>query len=125
MRFKLLLPTEILIEQPIQKIVAESAQGSFCLLPRHRDWTTALIPGLLSFVDQKGQESFVAVDEGILVKCGDEVLVSTQRATTGLDLGQLRMTVEEQFLLRDAHEERARSVLMRLEALFMQRFAKK
>lgn len=124
LRLKLLLPTEVLIEQVIQKLIAESPHGSFCLRPRHQDWVTALVPGLLSFVDLQGQEHFVAVDEGHLVKCGDQVLVSCGRASISPSLGQVRQTVEQEFLQRDAREERAHAVLMRLEALFVQRFAK-
>lgn len=124
-RFKLLLPTEILIEETIQKLIAESSHGSFCLRPRHQDWVTSLVAGLLSFVDLQGKEHFVAVDEGILVKCGDQVFVSCGRASLSQSLGQVRQTIEEEFLQRDAREERTQAVLMRLEALFVQRFAKR
>jgi F-type H+-transporting ATPase subunit epsilon len=40
----------------------------------------------------------VAVDEGVLVKTGMDVLVSVRRAIGGTDLGQLHEAVEKEFL---------------------------
>ncbi|MCC9001699.1 MAG: F0F1 ATP synthase subunit epsilon, partial [Candidatus Competibacter sp.] len=83
MHLKLLTPTEILVDESVVKFNAEGPEGHFCLLPRHRDWVATLVPGLVSFVALDGGEIFVAVDRGILVKCGDEVLVSVRRAVRG------------------------------------------
>lgn len=122
MRLKVLLPTEILIDTAVTKVVAEAGNGSFCLLPRHIDFVTALVPGLLSFVTAAGQEEFVAVDEGTLIKCGAEVLVSTRNAVRGPDLGALRQTIEEQFRVLDERELLTRSALAKLEADLVRRF---
>ncbi len=69
MRLKLLLPSQILIDEPVRKIIAEAGNGSFCLEPRHVDFVAALVPGLLMYVPETGGEVFIAVDEGILVRC--------------------------------------------------------
>jgi F-type H+-transporting ATPase subunit epsilon len=122
MKLKLLLPTEVLIDREVTKVIAEAENGFFCLLPRHVDFAAALVPGLLAFVPEEGQEEYAAVDEGILVKCGPEVLVSTQNAVLGPDLGQLRRMVEEQFQLLDERERMTRSALAQLEANFVRRF---
>ena len=50
MKLTVLLPTEILVDEEVAKVVAEAQNGSFCLLPRHIDFVAALVPGLLSFV---------------------------------------------------------------------------
>jgi F-type H+-transporting ATPase subunit epsilon len=121
-RLKLLLPTQVLIDEEATKVIAEAENGFFCLLPRHVDFVAALAPGMLSFVSAEGQEEFLAVDEGILVKCGSEVLVSTQHAVRGPDLGQLRQMVEEQFETLDERERMTRSALAQLEASFVRRF---
>ena len=89
MRFKILLPSEIYLDQEVSKVIAEANNGSFCLLPRHIDFVAALAPGLLSIEDDKGQEVFMAVDEGILVKKGQDVSVSTRNVVTIPNLGQL------------------------------------
>lgn len=122
MRLKVLLPSEVLIDQEATKVLAEAENGAFCLLPRHVDFSAALVPGILSFVSDRGVEEFLAVDEGIIIKCGSEVLVSTRNAVTGPDLGSLRKRVEERFLALEDREKRSRSALAKLEASFVRRF---
>ena len=122
MRLKLLLPNEILIDEPVQKIIAKAYNGSFCLEPRHVDFVSALVPGLLMYISETGQEAFVAIDEGTLVKCADEVLISTYNAVRGDDLATLRDTVENRFVQLDDIERIARSALARLEAGVIRRF---
>jgi F-type H+-transporting ATPase subunit epsilon len=125
MKLKILLPTKIMLDEEVTKVTAEAGNGSFCLLPRHIDFVAALVPGLLSFVKAGNEvEEFLAVDEGILVKCGPEVLVSTREAMRGPELGQLRETVEKTFKVLTDQEKRARSALANLEANFIRRFLK-
>ncbi|MHC5610953.1 MAG: F0F1 ATP synthase subunit epsilon [Nostoc sp.] len=115
MRLKVVLPTKILLEIAAIKVIVEAENGIFCLLPRHIDFVATLIPSLLSFVSPQGQEQFFAIDQGILIKHGDEVIVATQNAVQGGDLGMLKKTVEQQFHLIDEREKTARSVLEKLE----------
>lgn len=122
MKLKVLLPNEIFLDNEVTKITAEAQNGHFCLLPRHIDFATALVPGLLAYEDEEGQEHFLAIDEGTLVKCGPEVLVSTRSAARGGDLGQLRSVIEEQFQILDERERMARSASARLEAGLIRRF---
>ncbi len=122
MRLKILLPSHILIDEPVQKIIAEGQDGPFCLEPRHVDFVSALKPGLLQFIAKDGQEVFVAMDEGILVKCADEVMVSAYNAVRGDDLATLKDTVEHRFRQLDESERIARSALARLEAGVVRRF---
>jgi F-type H+-transporting ATPase subunit epsilon len=122
MRLKVLLPSGVLVDQEVTKVVAEAENGSFCLLPRHVDFLTALVPGLLSFTPMRGVEEFLAIDAGILIKCGPEVLVSSKNAVRGPNLGQLEQTVEESFQRLDDHETMARSAFAKLEANFIRRF---
>ena len=127
MRLRVMLPSEILVDREVSKVVAEGENGSFCLLPRHMDFVSALAPGILAFVsDESGggeeREEFVAVDEGVLVKCGDEVLVSVRNAAAGAGLGELRKTVREKFAVLDERQKAARSAVAGLEAGFVRRF---
>jgi F-type H+-transporting ATPase subunit epsilon len=122
MRLKIMLPTHILLDREVSKIVAEAQNGAFGLLPRHIDFTAALAPGILVYETPEGEELYVAVDAGILVKCGNEVLVSTRNAVPGDDLHTLRQTVREQYLEVDEKEKVARSALARLEAGVVRRF---
>jgi F-type H+-transporting ATPase subunit epsilon len=63
------------------------------------------------------------MDEGVLVKAGADVLVSVRRAIAGTDLGQLRDSVEQEFLTLNEHEQSVRSVMAKLEVGFLRRFA--
>jgi F-type H+-transporting ATPase subunit epsilon len=121
MHLEILLPDEVLLAREVEKVIAEGPNGSFALLPRHQDFVTALVPGLLSF-ETGGGEEFIAVDEGVLVKIGAEVLVSTRRAVRGPDLGSLRETVETEFVDLDDKQRLTRSAMAKLEANFARKF---
>ncbi|MDP3245294.1 MAG: F0F1 ATP synthase subunit epsilon [bacterium] len=124
MNLKVLLPFRIFAEQTgVTRIVAETPDGSFGLLPHRLDCVAALEPGILTYETEADGEVFVAVDEGVLVKTGPDVLVSVRRALGGTDLGQLREAVETEFLTLDEHERGARAVMAKLETGFLRRFA--
>lgn len=119
MTLKVLVPTELVLEAEVTKVSAEAPDGSFSLLPRHVDFVTALVPGLLSYQTPAGRQEYMAVDEGTLVKRGREVLVSTRTAVRGPDLGTLKDTVIRKLRELDDRERKARSALARLEADFV------
>ena len=124
MNLKILLPFKIFAEKSgVSRIVAESRSGSFGLLPHRLDCVAALVPGILVFETQEEGEVCIAIDEGILVKTGTDVLVSVRNAIGGTDLGQLRAAVEQEFLNLDEQERSVRSVLAKLESGFVHRFA--
>ncbi|TAJ16232.1 MAG: F0F1 ATP synthase subunit epsilon [Rugosibacter sp.] len=124
MQLKILLPFQVFANKTgVSRIVAETREGSFGLLPQRLDCVAVLEPGILSYETETGEEFFVAVDEGVLVKTGVEVLVSVRRALSGTDLGQLRTEVEKEFLAIDEQEQSVRTVMAKLETGFLRRFA--
>ncbi len=124
MNLKILLPFQVFAEKTgVSCIVAETRAGSFGILPRRLDCVAALTPGILIYETDADGEVFVAVDEGVLVKAGADVLVSVRRAIAGTDLGRLRDSVEQEFLTLDEHEQIVRSVMAKLEVGFLRRFA--
>lgn len=124
MNLKVLLPFKVFAEKTgVSRIVAESRAGAFGLLPHRLDCVAALAPGILVFETEAEGEVYIAVDEGILVKTGTDVLVSVRNAIGGTDLGQLRAAVEQEFLDFDEQEKSVRSVLAKLEIGFIRRFA--
>ena len=122
MNLKILIPTEVLVDHEVTKVIAEAENGHFCLLPHHIDFVAALVPGILSFTIETGTEIFVAVDQGILVKRAQEVLVSTRNAIEGNNLETLKQTVAQQFQLLDEKEKLTRSALAQFEASMMRHF---
>jgi F-type H+-transporting ATPase subunit epsilon len=124
MNLKVLVPFEIFTEKTgVSRIVAETREGSFGLLPHRLDCVAALAPGILTYETEGEGEVFVAVDEGVLVKTGGDVLVSVRRAIAGTDLARLRDSVEKEFLTLDEREQSVRSVMAKLETGFLHRFA--
>ncbi len=124
MKLRILLPFEVFADESgVSRVVAETAEGSFGLLPQRLDCVAALPPGILTYETPSAGEVYVAVDEGVLVKAGSQVLVSVRRAIAGADLGRLREAVNEEFLVRDENERSLRAVMARLEAGFLRRFA--
>jgi F-type H+-transporting ATPase subunit epsilon len=122
MHLKLLLPNEVLMDQPVTQVTAEGENGCFCLLPQHIDFVAGLVPGILSFGLDTGEEVFLAVDEGVLVKQGAVVWVSVRNAVRGESLERLQQQVQEQFRQLDEREQQARAVLAHLESSFVREF---
>jgi F-type H+-transporting ATPase subunit epsilon len=124
MTLKVLLPFQLFAEKTsVSRIVAETRAGSFGLLPHRLDCVAALAPGILTYETDADGEVFVAIDEGVLIKTGSDVLVSVRRALGGTDLAQLRAGVEREFLTLDKNEQSVRSVVAKMEAGFLRRFA--
>jgi F-type H+-transporting ATPase subunit epsilon len=124
MRLKILLPFQIFAdEEQVSRIVVQTPDGALGLLPNRRDCVTALTAGVLFYEAHGRGEIYVAVDEGVLVKSGPEVLVSVARAIAGNDLTELRGAVEREFRTQDEDERSARSVMAKLEAGFLNRIA--
>lgn len=122
MHLKLILPTEVMVNQTVSKITAEGSNGFFCLLPQHIDWISNLVPGVLSFESETGEEVFLAIDEGILIKQKEQVLVSVRNAVRGDNLETLQQEVQQQFRHLDEREQQARNLLARLETSFVREF---
>ena len=116
MKLKVWVPTEVFCDEEVTKIKAEAENGWFGVLPRHVDFVTSLVPGILSFDLPEKQTEYLAIDHGILVKCGPEVSVSTRNAVRGADLGTLKEAVAKQFRTLHEKELAAREFEAKLEA---------
>jgi F-type H+-transporting ATPase subunit epsilon len=124
MRLKILLPFQIFADvDRVSRMAVQTPDGSLGLLPNRRDCVTALIAGVMLYEIEGRGEVYVAVDEGVLVKSGQEVLVSVANAIAGNDLTELQGAVEREFRTRDEDERGARAIMAKLEAGFINRIA--
>lgn len=120
MTVKILLPFKIFDKiKNVKRVVAETAEGSFGILPQRLDCVAALAPGIFTYETETDGVQYLAIDEGILVKGGTEVLVSVRNAIGGADLGKLRESVEEEFVELDENERKVRTVMAKLESGFI------
>ncbi len=122
MRVRVQAPDRTLLEQEADRVVVESVAGSFCLEPRHVDYAAGIVDGILT-VGRGGEERFLGTGEGVLVKVGDEVLVSVRDAVTDAPLGRLREAVERRARDRGGRADAMRRAADRLESALVQRFA--
>lgn len=123
MRLKILLPYKVFaVKENVLDIIAETERGSYGFLPNRLDCIAPLVPGILMYKTANEGETFVAVDQGILVKTGPEVVVSVRHAIGGVDLGQLESAVKQQFLDLDERERSVRGTMAKLESSFIRRY---
>ena len=124
MHLKVLLPFQIHSEnKKVLSIVAETLDGSFGILPHRRDCIAALPPGLLTYKTENGDEIYLAIDEGVLVKTSFEVYISVRRAIHGTNLLDLRKLVKKEFMVLDENEKQLRSVMSKIEINLIRRLS--
>ena len=105
----------------MSRIVVETIAGSYGILPRRLDCVAALTPGLLIYQIDGQSETYLAVDEGVLVKIGNEVRVAVRHAVRGNDLKALRQIVRNDYLALDEHEQAVRRITAKLEVGLLRR----
>jgi F-type H+-transporting ATPase subunit epsilon len=124
MTLKILLPFGVYAEKKgIMRIIVETLNGSFGLLPHRLDCVAALVPGIMIYEKEGQSEFYVAVDGGVLVKTGPNVLVSVRNAIGGTNLGKLHEIVEREFLDLDNQDQGVRSVMVKLESTIIKQIA--
>ena len=124
MRLKVLLPFRIFVEiSAVARVVAETREGSVGFLPHRLDCVATLTPGILTYQTETGDEQYIAVDQGVLIKTGPDVLVSVRRALSGTALGRLRDAVEQEFLALNIEDKNLRTAMAKLEVGFLRGFA--
>jgi F-type H+-transporting ATPase subunit epsilon len=124
MNLKILLPFRVFAEKrDVLRMVAVTHEGSFGLLPQRLDCVASLSAGILVFETAADGEVYIAVNEGVLVKTGNDVLVSVRNAIGGMSLGKLRAAVEAEFMQLDEQEQKVRSVLAKMESGFIRRLS--
>jgi len=125
MNLKILLPFKIFMEEKnVSDITIETSKGSYGLLSQRLDCVAALVPGIFTYKSRNGEAHYIAIDAGILIKAGSQVLVSVRDAIGGADLGKLGEMVKKDFSKKDESEKKARTITAKLEGGFMYSFDK-
>ena len=123
-QLRIYLPTEVFYQQDtVSKIVAEGLEGYFTLLPKHIDYVSVLVPGIMTIELANNSTTYIAVDQGTLVKCGNEVNVSVRNGVQGESIEKLSEVVDNQFKKIDDMEKKARAILTGLEFNMLKRFS--
>jgi F-type H+-transporting ATPase subunit epsilon len=122
MNLDILLPNKVFAKHKnVMRVIVETLEGSYGILPNRRDCTAALAPGILSYEIESGKEIYIAIDQGIVVKKGNDILVSVRQAIQGISLSQLREAIKAEFLTLDEKQQEIRFAMDKLESSFLQR----
>ena len=125
MHLKILLPYGVFADiENVKRIVVETTAGSYGILPRRLDCTAALVTGILVYQTENDSEKYIAVNEGILIKAGQQVSISVRNAIGNAPLGKLKAMVEKEMVELDEMEVNARIVMAKLETGFLSNFQK-
>lgn len=120
MDLKILLPYRIFAEiKNVSSIVAETIEGSFGLLPQRLDCVAAIVPSIFTYETESKSKHYLAVDEGILVKAGSQVMLSVRNAFGSTDIGKLHESVEDEYKKLDDTEREIRSTMAKMESGFL------
>jgi F-type H+-transporting ATPase subunit epsilon len=123
MDLKILLPYKVFAEvKQVKSFTADTNSGSYGFLPQRLDCVAVLVPGIFSY--ETDRVHYLALDAGILIKTGSQVLVSVRNAIGGADLGKLGEAVKNEFLTIDDSEKNVRYVVSKLESGLMNRLKK-
>lgn len=115
MLFKVFSPLGILIDKSVSKIDFEAIDGFFTLLPKHIDFVSALKTGILTYTLEGGQKSYLACYQGILIKKGESVHLTTKLGILDDDLSHLTKRIEIDFKQMEESRKESNKTMAQLE----------
>ena len=122
-QLKILVPSGVFASiANVARVVVTTPAGCFGLLPHRLDCATVLSPGLLTYGCEAAADVHLAVDAGVMVKTGADVLVCVRHAIAGGDLGHLRRVVEQEIVKLSEQDQSNRIALAHLESGLIRAF---
>lgn len=93
----LVTPERTVLEVDVQAVMLRTVEGEAAFLPGHADLVGALVPGLVRFQHEDGQEDRAAVHGGFVQVHPDRVVVLSPIAelATDIDVDRARRALEE------------------------------
>ncbi|MBN2755172.1 MAG: F0F1 ATP synthase subunit epsilon [Candidatus Goldbacteria bacterium] len=125
MKLKIVSLTETFQAENIEAVNIPGEKGCYSILPHHIDYAALVCPGVLTFRDAAGGRTDMAVDEGLLIKKGNDVYLSCRNAIKGMpetEINALKTVVHDRFEVIDETEKKTREMLSRMESSFVRRF---
>jgi len=119
---RLITPTKCL-EQHVDSLRAEDDSGGFGVLAGHEDFMTVLKPSVLIY-RLGDQESYAAIDGGIMRIIGGEVTIASRELVEGDDPAELRELIIGEFYKKAQKEAAFMDLLDNMEKLLVDRLVK-
>ena len=80
LKFTIVTPDAVVYSRDVQMVTLPAIQGQIGVLPGHIPLLTQIVPGELIVRDGDGQETFLAVGEGLVEVTGTRVAIVTDMA---------------------------------------------
>lgn len=124
MRFRLTLPTRVLVDREVTYVQAEDSQGRFGILKNHEPFLTALVPSIVVYRYREGgaeRESYAAVREGVLRVSQDTVQAAVRDGEISSDLAGLEEAIRKTRRKRNTISYRSTRSLYQMQLTALRR----
>jgi F-type H+-transporting ATPase subunit epsilon len=124
LELEILAPGQVILETRAVSVQAADATGRFGLRSGHEDFLTVLVPCVVRYRMENGQERYAAVDGGVLLLEGGRVAIVTRDAVVSDRLDQVADAAAAMLALRKEREQAARSGFAELETSLVRELRK-
>lgn len=83
LNLKIYIPNKLFLEEVVAKVSVYGKEGFYTILPNHIDYVSSFEDSILIFTKNDGKSVFIGINQGVLIKCGREVQLSTFNAVYG------------------------------------------
>jgi F-type H+-transporting ATPase subunit epsilon len=123
MLMRVFSPTETLLEKEVEKVTFQALDGAHTFLPKHADYFSILTPDVVVY-ESGGQKSYIACNQGVILKQGEAVFLSVRSALFNNDLKSLVQQMRVEFKKQEEERKETNAVMARLEAGLTRGFMK-
>lgn len=127
LNLKIYTPDKLVLNETILKLSVDGKEGNFSIMPKHIDYISSFSDGIISYTDTNNAVNFLAVNQGVLVKTGRNIEISTFHVALGTDLKDLKNKVKELALKSEEIVETDKKInisLKKMEYTMLQRIMK-
>lgn len=121
-RLNIVTPAGI-FSRDITHVRLRDESGAFGIMKGHTDFLTVLVPSLCFYRDEKGAETFLAVDGGIFSVRGGVATITSREIFESEDAEKLAELMESAFEERRKSEAGLREMLGNIEKSFIEKTA--
>lgn len=115
MKFVICTPLGSVLQTDIVKVTLETLDGYQTFLPRHVDYVSTMGPNIITYITMNHEQKYAACHHGIVVKKGDEVMVTAQNAVLGDSLDELENVINHEFKQTEENRKELNTAMARLE----------
>ena len=83
LNLRIYTPNKLFVDETIKKITVYGNEGCFTILPKHLDYVSSFDDCMLYFTKTNNERVFIGANQGVLVKSGREIQISTFNAVNG------------------------------------------